>query len=76
VDDFVESVTTFACNLAKHRKSNILEVKDVQLHLERNWNIRVPGYYGDSKNSRGTLSDAHKQKLELVKKAQQAAKKQ
>lgn len=22
----------------------MLEVKDVQLHLERNWNIRIPGY--------------------------------
>ena len=73
MDDFVESVTTFACNLAKHRKSNILEVKDVQLHLERNWNIRVPGYYGDSKNVRPNIADAHKQKLEQVKKAQAAA---
>lgn len=32
-DDFIENVITASCQLAKHRKSNTLDVKDVQLHL-------------------------------------------
>lgn len=46
-DEFITSVTNFACRLAKHRKVDAVDVRDVQLHLEKNWNIRVPGYAMD-----------------------------
>ena len=32
-DDFIDNVVTASCLIAKHRKSNTVEVKDVQLHL-------------------------------------------
>ncbi len=46
-DDFITNVTNFACKLAKHRKSDNLDVRDIQMHLERNWNIRIPGFAND-----------------------------
>ena len=32
-DDFIDNVVTASCQLAKHRKANTVDVKDVQLHL-------------------------------------------
>ncbi|TFK25953.1 hypothetical protein FA15DRAFT_638456 [Coprinopsis marcescibilis] len=46
-DEFIDSVTNFACRLAKHRGGDTLDVRDLQLHLERNHNIRIPGFASD-----------------------------
>ena len=43
-DDFVDSVTMFACKLAVHRKSDTLEIKDFECHLKRSWDIVLPGF--------------------------------
>lgn len=46
-DEFVETVITSACKLAKLRGGQNLEIRDIQLVLERNYNIRIPGYGTD-----------------------------
>ncbi|KAK7990109.1 hypothetical protein PG989_010424 [Apiospora arundinis] len=46
-DNFVENVIQSACRLAKERGSKVLEIRDLQLVLERVYNIRVPGYTSD-----------------------------
>ncbi|KAG8288252.1 transcription initiation factor TFIID subunit 12 [Homalodisca vitripennis] len=70
-DDFVESTVNAACLLAKHRKCNTIDVKDVQLHLERNWNMWLPGFGTDELRpyKRSTVTEAHKQRLALIRKA-------
>lgn len=67
-DEFITSVTSFACRLAKHRKVETIDVKDVQLHLERNWNIKIPGYSIDEIKSVRRLqpSSSYQQKVSGV----------
>lgn len=70
-DDFVENTVNAACLLAKHRKVAKVEVRDVQLHLERNWNMWIPGFGTDELRpyKRATVTEAHKQRLALIRKA-------
>lgn len=70
-DDFVETTVNAACLLAKHRHANTVEVKDVQLHLERNWNMWIPGFGTDEVRpyKRATITEAHKQRLALIRKS-------
>ncbi|XP_059469349.1 transcription initiation factor TFIID subunit 12 [Neocloeon triangulifer] len=69
-DEFVENTVSAACLLAKHRKATTVEVKDVQLHLERNWNMWTPGFGTDELRpyKRAPVTEAHKQRLALIRK--------
>ncbi|CAK8571400.1 unnamed protein product [Lathyrus sativus] len=70
-ENFLESIIRSGCSLAKHRKSTTLEAKDILLHLEKNWNITLPGFGGDEiKNYRKPLStDIHKERIGAIKKS-------
>lgn len=47
-DEFLESVMDTGCRIAKHRGSQKLQVKDLQLTLERDYEVLVPGYDADA----------------------------
>ncbi|CAL0319763.1 unnamed protein product [Lupinus luteus] len=70
-ESFFESITRFGCSLAKRRKSTTLEAKDILLHLEKNWNMTLPGFGGDEIKSyrRQPVSDIHKERLAAIKKS-------
>ena len=46
-DDFVDDLVTMSSRLAKLRGSTTLEPRDIQMVLERQYNIRIPGYSTD-----------------------------
>ena len=62
-DDFIENVVNASCDIAKHRHSDTLEVKDVQLYLERAWNMWIPGFGSEEIRpyKRAPATEAHRQ---------------
>lgn len=69
-DDFVDQVMNGAVMLAKHRHStNSIEVKDVELYLERAFNMWIPGFGTDELRpyKRSSLTEAHKQRVGLIR---------
>lgn len=72
IDEFVDNVTKFSVRLAKHRKAERVEPKDVHVHLERNWNIRVPGTVGKDEVEivrKPAVTKSYMAKMDLVSQA-------
>ena len=72
-DDFVENLAAFACELAVHRAGTTLEAKDIQLALEKQWNLRLVGV-GDSLGElkvikKVTVTEAHKGRVNDVRRS-------
>lgn len=72
-DDFVDNLVMQSCALARHRGAPALEVNDVQLILEKNLNMYIPGF-----GQRATKkihhqthhqTEAHKQRMSLIRKS-------
>ncbi|XP_030374452.1 transcription initiation factor TFIID subunit 12 isoform X2 [Scaptodrosophila lebanonensis] len=70
IDDFVEDTVKSTSAFAKHRKANKIEVRDVQLHFERKYNMWIPGFGTDELRpyKRAAVTEAHKQRLALIRK--------
>ncbi|KAL8278282.1 hypothetical protein RQP46_009314 [Phenoliferia psychrophenolica] len=70
-DEFIDSITRFGCQLAKHRKSDRLEVKDLALHLDRNYNIKIPGFGPEetrpSQNRRAIIPPGYQGRIAAVR---------
>lgn len=82
-DDFIEQTVTASCSLAKHRRAPAVEVKDVQLVLEKKWNMWIPavgasagstamGLSGEQEAlkpfKKSATSEAHKARMALIRK--------
>merc|ERR1719403_279060 len=77
-DDFIEQTVVASCALAKHRKSPNVDVRDVQLVLEKNFNMWIPGVGGTSATDQDLhsvramgkrpTSEAHKARMALIRK--------
>ncbi|OAJ38647.1 hypothetical protein BDV3_004120 [Batrachochytrium dendrobatidis] len=74
-DNFIEKVAYRACKAAKHRVSTCMDVQDVQLELEWNWNLRIPGYTTESYSGNGRpfrkigSTNAHQARVAQIQRA-------
>jgi|ERR1711892_511695 len=68
-EDFIDTVVTGSCALAKHRKSPTLDTADIKLCLSRQFDLQIPGFpIEDLQLKKQQTGEAHKQRLQLIRK--------
>jgi transcription initiation factor TFIID subunit TAF12 len=69
--EFIKTVTNSACLLSKHRQSDVVEACDAQLIVEKNYNIKVPGFgielSVDTVKKRKPKNEEHLEKVAVVR---------
>jgi transcription initiation factor TFIID subunit TAF12 len=70
----VETSLDHACALAAHRGAKSLNAKDLALHLETAWDLRVPGFAADPKTLPEDAEQAKTHEFTLVAKRQTECK--
>jgi len=68
-EEFIDNVLYYSHKIAKHRNSNCVEAKDVAVHLDMYWNIRVPGYMPDQPPDNPNNDSNHQKRLESIRKS-------
>ncbi|KAJ1551131.1 hypothetical protein HK096_002971 [Nowakowskiella sp. JEL0078] len=43
-EEFVKELVELSCKLSNHRNGNSLEIRDMLIPLEKNFNIKIPGF--------------------------------
>ncbi|KAJ3262038.1 hypothetical protein HK103_003881 [Boothiomyces macroporosus] len=73
--EFIKSVTKTASMLCKHRQGEALEAHDAQMIVEKNYNIRVPGFGVEEVQERKKKqkNEVHVQKVAVVREAARKA---
>jgi transcription initiation factor TFIID subunit TAF12 len=70
-DDFIEKLITFSSMMAQNRNAKALDVKDVNLVLDKRWNMRFAQFGADidlKSHKRSKTCEAHKQRMALLRK--------
>lgn len=75
MDMFIDDVLNGSSVLAKHRKGNMLELKDVQIYLHKAWKIWVPGFsIVQRKSAIAAMLEAYRQRTMLLKRTDERPK--
>jgi len=75
-DDFVQTMTEAALKLCEHRGSHVLDVRDLELPLEKEYNISIPGFGAqDYFPAIPSNTEAHEQRLGQVRKTRSQTRK-